>query len=116
MHNFMLYPEFSQYKPYSEHETRLVNSYLDDEGNFFYVEPGFYSQLLGYKEKAPDTLPKILKKMDEIIKTNHHVIFTMDYESPFVRKDDFIYVEIGDITDALKCTWIDDSRPSDYGD
>lgn len=112
----MLYPEFSQYKPLAEHETRLCNSYIDKGGNLFYVEPGFYTGLMGYKEKAPDSYSQILSKMDEIIKKNHRVIFTADYENPFINKDGFIYVEIEDITNALKCTWVDDSRPSDYGD
>jgi hypothetical protein len=54
--------------------------------------------------------------MDELIKKNHKTIFTADFENPMVNKDDYIYVEITDITDPLHITWRDDNRPSDYGD
>lgn len=94
----------------------LCNHYQDKEGNSFFVEPGFYTALAGYKDKKFEAVDPILKKMDELIKQNHKTVFTADFENPMVNKDGYIYVEMEDITDPLHLTWRDDNRPSDYGD
>ena len=111
----MLYPEFSQYKSIVDPTNPLTNHYLDKEGNSFYIEPGFYTAIAGYEDKNSKVVPSILKKMDELIKKNHKTIFTADFENPMVNKDDYIYVEITDITDPLHITWRDDNRRSAYG-
>lgn len=112
----MLYPEFNQYESWVDPHYPLCNAYKNELGDSFYVEPSFYQSLLGYKDKAEERLPLILKEMDRIVKENHKVIFTGDYEFPMVRAEGYIYQELIDITDPLHLTWIDDSRPSDYGD
>lgn len=112
----MLYKEFNQYKSIKNPLNPLCHYYEDEEGNSFFIEPGFYTAIMGYEDKAPDKLPLILNKMDELIQKNHHIVFTADYENPFINIDGYIYLEIEDITNPLGVTWVDDSRPSDYGD
>lgn len=112
----MLYEEFNQYKSSINKINPLCHYYEDGNGNSFFVEPGFYTALLGYKDKDPKNFTRIMERIDFEIKRNHKVIFVSDYESPFVSIDDYIYLEMTDITDPLHCTWVDDSRPSDYGD
>ena len=46
----MEYIEFSKYKKISDPKT-VVNGYEDEEGNIFYVEPAFYYNLQGFKDK-----------------------------------------------------------------
>ncbi len=112
----MNYPEFDCYKPIKDPSYPLINAYETEAGDVFYVEPMFYQSLLGYKDKTSGCFEKIVESIKKAIKDNHKVIFTSDFEYPAVNKDGFIYRELQDITDMLHITWIDDSRPSDYGD
>lgn len=112
----MRYEEFDKYIPYTDPENRLVHAYKDEQGNTFYVEPGFYSGLQGFKEKRLERYQEILDAIDEVIKKEHKVIFTADFENPWITRDGFIYREILDITDPLKIFVEDKSRGSDYGD
>jgi hypothetical protein len=112
----MLYPEFSQYKSFLDKSNPLCNAYETKSGAIFYVEPFFYSGLMGFKEKRLDDFPKILKRIDEVVEKNRKVVFVGDFDHPFVVKDDFVYQEIQDITDPLDIFVEDKSRPSDYGD
>lgn len=111
----MNYEEFKDYQPIQDENT-LANAYQDSEGNIFYVEPGFYYGLMGFKEKRLEDFPKIMKAIDETIKKHHHVIFTADFEAPFYEREGYIYKEINDITDPLLIFVEDKSRGSDYGD
>jgi len=113
---YMLYEEFNQYKSSINKINPLCHYYEDGNGNSFFVEPGFYTALLGYKDKDPKNFTRIMERIDFEIKRNHKVVFVSDYENPFVSIDDYIFLEMTDITDPLHCTWVDDSRPSDYGD
>ena len=97
-------------------ENKLVNAYKDDEGNSFYVEPGFYDGLRGFKEKRAEDFDRIMAAIDETIKKNHKVIFTADFEYPWITREGYIYREIHDITDPLLIFVEDKSRGSDYGD
>ena len=57
-----------------------------------------------------------MEAIDLVIKKNHKVIFTADFENPWITREGFIYREIQDITDPL-CIFVEDkSRGSDYGD
>lgn len=112
----MLYEEFNQYKEVKNQINPLCHYYEDDLGNSFFIEPGFYMGLMGYKDKMFENYPLILEKIKKVVKDNHRVIFTADYLNPFVDAEGYIYLELEDITNALGCTWVDDSRPSDYGD
>lgn len=111
----MEYPEFSKYK-FHQDKSSLCNAYEDEFGNLFYVEPGFYTGLKGFEEKRRDFYSDILEAIDAAIKKNHKVIFTGDFESPFLLRDGFVYLEIQDITDPLGIFVEDKSRGSDYGD
>jgi hypothetical protein len=112
----MLYPEFGQYKSFVDPTNPLVNAYKTEEGHVFYVEPGFYYALEGLKEKRREDFPKILAVIEQTIAKNPQVVFTGNYETPFIDKEGFVYREITDITDPLKIFVEDKSRGSDYGD
>mgnify|MGYP006395210825 CR=1 FL=1 len=112
----MLYPEFGQYKSYVDPTNSLVNAYQSEEGHLFYVEPGFYYALQGLKEKRRDDFPRIMQAIGNVVKNNPKVVFTGNFETPFIDKDGFLYREISDITDPLKIFVEDKSRGSDYGD
>ena len=112
----MLYPEFNQYKAYRDPRNPFCNAYLTKEGHLFYVEPGFYEGLMGFKEKRPERFEEILETIDDLTKKHEKIVFTWNFESPFVLLDDAIYREIGDITDPLGIYVEDKSRGSDYGD
>lgn len=112
----MDYVEFNKYKPFVDPKNTLVHAYEDEEGNVFYVEPGFYNGLVGFKEKRFDRFDEIMASFDEIVKASHKVIFTADFENPWIEREGFIYREIHDITDPLKIFVEDKSRGSDYGD
>ena len=112
----MEYPEFESYKPLVDPENHLVHFYEDGEGNRFYVEPGFYDGLIGFKEKREERFPELMAAIDEAIKKNHRVVFTADFENPWVNREGYIYREIFDLTDPLQIFVEDKSRGSDYGD
>ena len=112
----MTYDEFNKYHPFVDAENKLVHAYKDDEGHSFYVEPGFYDGLRGFKEKRAEDFDRIMTAIDETIKKNHKVIFTADFEYPWISREGYIYREIHDITDPLLIFVEDKSRGSDYGD
>lgn len=112
----MNYGEFDKYESLQDAENHLVHFYQDKEGNQFYVEPGFYSGLMGFKEKRAERFDEIMNAIDATIKKEHKVIFTADFENPWITRPGFIYREILDITDPLKIFVEDKSRGSDYGD
>ena len=88
-----------------------------DENNQFYVEPIFYSKLESMLTHHPDKKEIILKKMEEIVKKNHHVVFVGNFEFPQTEVDDsYIFLELEDITNPLNIYVEDKSRGSDYGD
>ena len=112
----MDYPEFSHYIEDKDPLNHLVHFYRDEEGNSFFVEPGFYDGLIGFKEKRAERFDDLMNELDRIVKTEHRVIFTADFENPWIIREGFIYREIHDITDPLKIFVEDKSRGSDYGD
>ena len=112
----MTYEAFDKYRSVVDEANRLVHCYEDEEGNRFYVEPGFYEGLMGFREKRAEDFPRIMAALDETVKKNHKVIFTADFESPWISRDGYIYREIFDLTDPLGVFVEDKSRGSDYGD
>ncbi|MCR5348639.1 MAG: hypothetical protein K6E59_03415 [Bacilli bacterium] len=112
----MNYPEFDAYTEVADPQNHLVHSYKDELGNHFYVEPGFYDGLLGFKEKRAERFQDLMNEIDNIIKKEHRVIFTADFENPWITREGYIYREIFDITDPLRIFVEDKSRGSDYGD
>lgn len=109
----MNYEEFSKY---TEIKDNAFVKKFSDGNNVFYIEPAFYTQLLGLKERYPDQIEKVLIEMDKQIKNNKIVAFVYDYESPFLDYKEAILREFVDVTDACKVFYEDKSRGSDYGD
>ncbi len=105
-----------EYKEIKDQEHPLCLCYENDEGDRFYIEPGFLYALENLKERRRDEFPKILQKLKEEVKENHRVVFTANYETPFLEIEGYIYREITDITDPLLIFVEDKSRGSDYGD
>ena len=112
----MTYDAFDKYQILKDAQNPLVHCYQDEEGNVFFVEPGFYEGLLGFREKREQDFPRIMEEIDRVIKKNHKVIFTADFENPWISREGYIYREIFDITDPLRIFVEDKSRGSDYGD
>lgn len=83
----------------------------------FYVEPQFFAQMQGMKTLRKDEFPKFWQGFLDTITTNKKVIFTADYEFPYINDlEGFVYREITDISDPLHIFVEDKSRGSDYGD
>ena len=112
----MEYKAFSKYQPIADAKNHLVHAYQDEEGNTFYVEPGFYEGLMGFAEKRAEDYGRIMAEIDRLIKFHHKIIFTADFENPWVEREGYVYKEIFDITDPLRIFVEDKSRGSDYGD
>lgn len=112
----MIYEEFNKYEQFKDETNPFCNAYKTKEGHIFYVEPGFYQGMLGFKEKRKERYQDLLNAIYKTIDDNEKVIFTWSYDSPFMEKDGFIYREISDISDPLKIYVEDKNRGSDYGD
>ena len=113
----MIYPEFSEFRQEVDKENPFSNLYYLDSGECFYVEPVFYTHLRGFKDLREKEFPRIIERMIEVVKKNKKVIFTGNFECPqTLTSDDFIILEINDITDPLQIFVEDKSRGSDYGD
>lgn len=112
----MMYEEFSHFIETSDKDYPFSKCYKTKNDDIFYIEPQFYTQLKNLKNIHKDRFDEVLLEMEIIVKENHKVVFTMDYESPMVNKEGFIYQEIEDILDRLGIYVEDKSRGSDYGD
>ena len=113
----MKYEEFSHLEEISDPKNPFASCYKYPSGEVFYIEPIFYTHMQGFKEHCKDDYPRILKRMEEVVKRNKKVVFVGTYEYPQCEvDDDFIYLEITDITDPLQIYVEDKSRGSDYGD
>lgn len=110
------YPEFEHLKIIEDKPNGFASLFEYEDGSRFYIEPVFYSQLSGFKLHYPNEFPTILKQMEIIVKKNKRVVFTGDFECSPTETEDFIYLEITDITDPLHLYVEDKSRGSDYGD
>ncbi|MCR5332436.1 MAG: hypothetical protein K6E11_00185 [Bacilli bacterium] len=113
----MNYEEFSEFEKVIDIANPLVKGFKFKSGETFFVEPAFYTQLVNFEELyTSEDFHRIVKKMKELAFERKRVIFTYDYENPFMLKDDYIYLEFTDVTDSLKIFIEDKSRGSDYGD
>lgn len=111
------YKEFEKYTLIKDEKNPFSKKYLTEDNDVFYVEPVFYTMLMSFKEHHKDSIDLILKEMERVVKKNHKVVFTGNFESPFtIVDDDFVILEIFDITDKLNIFVEDKSRGSDYGD
>ena len=110
------YPEFAHLRKEIDTNNPFSALYFFESGESFYVEPVFYTQLMGFKDHFADQYPLIINKMFELVLKNKKVVFTGNYENPLTEVDNYIYLEITDVTDPLHIYAEDKSRGSDYGD
>ena len=110
------YPEFASFIKKEDTNNPFCALYFLDSGESFYIEPVFYTQLMGFKDHFIDKYPLIIEKMLELVKKNKKIVFTGNFENPLTEIDNYIYLEVTDVTDALQIFAEDKSRGSDYGD
>ena len=110
------YPEFAHLEKKVDPHNPFCALYSYPTGESFYIEPVFYTKLMGIKDHHPDKYKLILAKMEELVKKNKKIVFTGNFENPLTEIDNFIYLEITDVTDPLQIFAEDKSRGSDYGD
>ena len=113
----MIYEEFSKFKEVKDQNNPFCNHYVIDDERDFYVEPAFYTQLKGFRDRHPqEVCQKIVDRMIEVVNKNKKVVFVGNFENPQTEVEGYIFLEITDITDPLKIFVEDKSRGSDYGD
>jgi len=110
----MNYEEFVKYKEITDN--KFVKKFLLKNGNTFYLEPAFYTQMMGLFERYPEQKEKFMSKIDELVNNNKAIAFVYDFENPFLEYGDAVLREFVDVTDACKIFYEDKSRGSDYGD
>ena len=110
------YPELQHLKRETDPRNPFCALYFYPNGESFYLEPVFYTQLMGFKDHFPDQYHLIIEKMEELVLKNKKIVFTGNFESPLTEIDNYIFLEVTDVTDALQIFAEDKSRGSDYGD
>lgn len=110
------YPEFANLEKRVDQNNPFCALYYLESGESFYIEPVFYTQLMGFKDHHADKYHLIINKMMELVKKNKRIVFTGNFDNPLTEIDNYIYLEITDVTDALQIFVEDKSRGSDYGD
>ena len=110
------YEEFKHLRREVDPHNPFSALYFYESGESFYLEPVFYTQLMGFKDHHPDKYHLIIKKMEELVKKNKKIVFTGNFEHPLTEVDNYIFLEITDVTDLLQIFVEDKSRGSDYGD
>ncbi len=110
------YPEFTHLRKEEDKNNPFCALYFYPSGESFYIEPVFYTQLMGFKDHFADKFHLIIEKMEELVLKNKKIVFTGNFENPLTAVDDYIYLEITDVTDPLQIFAEDKSRGSDYGD
>ncbi len=88
------YEEFKDLRKEEDKSNPFSALYFLESGESFYLEP----------------------VMMELVKRNKKVVFTGNFENPLTEIDNYIYLEVTDVTDALQIYAEDKSRGSDYGD
>ena len=110
----MNYEEFAKYKEITD--SKFVKKFLCENGNVFFIEPAFYTQMMGLFERYPEQKEKFMHQIDKVVTSNKVVALVYDFENPFLDYKEAILREFVDITDACKIFYEDKSRGSDYGD
>ena len=110
------YEEFKHLRREVDSNNPFCALYYLESGESFYLEPVFYTQLMGFKDHFQDQYQSIIDKMFELVKKNKKIVFTGNFEHPLTEVDNYIFLEITDVTDSLKIFAEDKSRGSDYGD
>ena len=83
-------PEFANLKEKPDLENPFIPHYELDDGSDFYIEPIFYTQLLGFKERHEDKYQLIIDALLERVRKNKKVIFIGDFETNTFEKDGYI--------------------------
>ena len=112
----MYIEEFKDLKEVVDPQYPFIPHYELDDGSDFYIDPIFYTQLRGFKERHEDKYQTIIDALLNRVRRNKKVIFIGDFENNVFEKDGYIILEITDITDPLQIFVEDKSRGSDYGD
>jgi hypothetical protein len=112
----MRYEEWTNLKTTPDSKNPFCAFFEYEDGSSFYIEPAFYTQLLGVKARLPKEYPSVIAEMEKIVRKNKKVIFTAEFESPLTRAEDYVLLEITDVMDRLHVYVQDKNRGSDYGD
>ena len=113
----MIYVEFEHIKTIEDKNNPFCTLYEYEDGSRFYIEPQFYIMLKGFEERFKDQYHLIIERMEQVVRRNKRVIFTADFEHPQTEAgDEYIILEVFDITNPLQIFVEDKSRGSDYGD
>ncbi len=112
----MKYEEFKDLKVIEDKANPFSTLYELDGGERFYIEPAFYTQLMGFKTFQPDNFSRIIDEIFRLVKKNKRIVFTASYDYPQTDVDGYIYLEIEDVCNPLHIYAEDKSRGSDYGD
>ena len=110
----MNYEEFNDLEEIFE--SKFVKCFAFPNGEKFYIEPAFYTQLMYLKQINPVEFPKVIEEMKRKTLEKKLVCFVYDFENPFLNVDGSIYLEMSDVTDPIHVFFEDKSRGSDYGD
>ena len=112
----MKYEFFKDYKIEKDEKHPFLVHVIVDDNSDFYFEPMVYTQLMGFHERHKDKFHLIIDEIIKRVKRNKHVYFVSDYEAYFEEIENYIVLEITDITNSLQIFVEDKSRGSDYGD
>lgn len=113
----MRYEEFKHLTVIEDKNNPFCTLFELPDGERFYLEPAFYTQLIGFRDRFPESdYKRIINQMIEVTKRNKKVVFTAEFEYPQTEVEGYIFLEITDITDPLCIFAEDKSRGSDYGD
>ena len=110
----MNYEKFAKYKEITDN--KFVKKFTTDKGNIFFIEPAFYTQMMGLFERYPDQKENFMSELNRQIENNKEIAFVYDFENPFLDYKNAVLREFTDVTDACKIFYEDKSRGSDYGD
>ncbi|MDR0934925.1 MAG: hypothetical protein LBM03_01300 [Erysipelotrichaceae bacterium] len=112
----MKFEQIKNLKKIADSKIPFVELYETDSGDLFYVEPIFLTKLNLMLDHYPLKEAEISKEMERLVKLYKRVVFTGAFDSPLVDSEDYIYIELEDITNKLHIFVEDKSRGSDYGD
>ena len=80
------------------------------------IEPSVLSQLDSFSKIFPDKINAIKNEIKKRLQKDKKIYLVADFENPLYEVNNFIYVELIDILNALNIYVEDKSRPNDYGD
>ena len=108
---------FDQFKIENDPKNPFCDLYQLENGERFYIEPAFHTQLQGFYDQHQKEFPKIIDEMYRLVRKNKYIVFVGNFEFPQTDVgNEYIFLEITDVTDPLKIYAEDKSRGSDYGD